>query len=65
MILREKPSGRLIFKPQKLRRSGGGNEPTKMFSILLARLFTKVKPAPLGRWGYYWEQKKLYQTYYD
>jgi hypothetical protein len=34
---------------------------------LFLRLFQRAKeiPVPLGRWGYHWEQKMKYQTYYD
>lgn len=35
-----------------------------MFHIL--RLFFRpIAPVPLGRWGYHWDLKRKYQTYYD
>lgn len=36
-----------------------------MILTLLTNLFSKAKQMPLGRWGYYWEQKIKYQKYYD
>jgi hypothetical protein len=36
-----------------------------MIFTLLTRFFPKSMPIPLGRWGYHWEQKIKYQTYYD
>jgi len=34
---------------------------------LFRRFFSQTRyiPAPLGRWGYHWEQKLKYQIYYD